>query len=287
MIYQKEIREKAREWKVTPNTVDKDYVLGHFLFCFYNFQNNKDLFVFKGGTCLRKCYFSNYRFSEDLDFTLLENNIELNEEWLLEIIKICSQQSGIQFQLTNFEEKRFKDVKKGYQAVIAFWGANHNQNLPPPPTERWHTKIELDFSLDETVLFPINYLSIKHHYSDADKFSSFNIPVYSLEEVLTEKVRAFYQRSYKAPRDFYDVWYLLNHHQFKNWSQIKETLLIKCKMKEITIDKEIFNDLKAYNTVKRSWARSLDHHLAVDSLITVDEVWEYLKNNLFKNIFNQ
>lgn len=286
MIYQKEIRDKAKEWKVSPNTVDKDYVLGHFLFCFFNFQNNKELFVFKGGTCLRKCYFSNYRFSEDLDFTLLEKGFELNEEWLLEIIEMCSKQSGIRFHLTKFEEKRFKDVKKGYQAVIAFWGVNHNQNTPPPPMERWQTKIELDFSFDETVLFPINYLPIKHRYSDGEKLSNFNIPAYSLEEVLTEKVRAFYQRSYKAPRDFYDVWYLLNHHSFESWSQIQEALLIKCKMKEVLIDKGIFNDPKIYNAVKKTWAHSLDHHLAVENLVNVDEVWKYLKNNLFKNIFN-
>jgi hypothetical protein len=27
--------------------------------------------VFKGGTCLKKCYIETYRFSEDLDFTVL------------------------------------------------------------------------------------------------------------------------------------------------------------------------------------------------------------------------
>src|SRR5699024_9145767 len=121
MIYQKEIREKANAWKVTPNTVDKDYVLGHFLYCFFNFQNNKDLFVFKGGTCLRKCYFPDYRFSEDLDFTLLDESFDLKEKWLLKIAKMCTEQSGIQFHLIKFGEKYFQDVKKGYQAVIAFW----------------------------------------------------------------------------------------------------------------------------------------------------------------------
>jgi len=28
--------------------------------------------AFKGGTALKRCYFGDYRFSEDLDFTLLE-----------------------------------------------------------------------------------------------------------------------------------------------------------------------------------------------------------------------
>ena len=74
MILQKEILEKANAWKVTPSTVDKDYVLGHFLSSFFNFENNRELFLFKGGTCLRKCYFPDYRFSEDLDFTLTDKN---------------------------------------------------------------------------------------------------------------------------------------------------------------------------------------------------------------------
>ncbi|MBW6474015.1 MAG: nucleotidyl transferase AbiEii/AbiGii toxin family protein [Anaerolineaceae bacterium] len=29
--------------------------------------------VFKGGTCLRKCYFPDYRFSENLDFTAIRH----------------------------------------------------------------------------------------------------------------------------------------------------------------------------------------------------------------------
>jgi predicted nucleotidyltransferase component of viral defense system len=29
-----------------------------------------DGWIFKGGTCLKKCFFETYRFSEDLDFTL-------------------------------------------------------------------------------------------------------------------------------------------------------------------------------------------------------------------------
>jgi hypothetical protein len=40
-----------------------------------------DSWVFKGGTCLKKCYFETYRFSEDLDFTLLDPT-HLNEALL-------------------------------------------------------------------------------------------------------------------------------------------------------------------------------------------------------------
>lgn len=33
----------------------------------------RDTWVFKGGTCLKKCFFETYRFSEDLDFTVLDH----------------------------------------------------------------------------------------------------------------------------------------------------------------------------------------------------------------------
>jgi predicted nucleotidyltransferase component of viral defense system len=50
--------------------VEKDYVLGWILAGMYGHEELAESWVFKGGTCLKKCYFETYRFSEDLDFTL-------------------------------------------------------------------------------------------------------------------------------------------------------------------------------------------------------------------------
>lgn len=40
--------------------------------------------MFKGGTCLKKCYFETYRFSEDLDFTLQDVE-HLDKAFLAEV----------------------------------------------------------------------------------------------------------------------------------------------------------------------------------------------------------
>jgi predicted nucleotidyltransferase component of viral defense system len=40
-----------------------------FIDAIFSVSACRDSLVFKGGTCLRKCYFHDYRFSEDLDFT--------------------------------------------------------------------------------------------------------------------------------------------------------------------------------------------------------------------------
>jgi predicted nucleotidyltransferase component of viral defense system len=75
MISLKEIRDKALNWGVTPDIADKDYVLGHFLSAIsYRYS---DELVFKGGTCLRKCVFPGYRFSEDLDFSSINQEFKI------------------------------------------------------------------------------------------------------------------------------------------------------------------------------------------------------------------
>ena len=80
-----------------PDTVDKDYALGCFLNAFYQTAIYRDLFVLKGGTCLRKCYFENYRFSEDLDFTLLDKNFLVTKKLFEEIALRCEHNTGIRF----------------------------------------------------------------------------------------------------------------------------------------------------------------------------------------------
>ena len=54
--------------------------------------------AFKGGTCLKKCYFETYRFSEDLDFTIVAGGPQEPEqltEIFTEIIKISIDQRSV------------------------------------------------------------------------------------------------------------------------------------------------------------------------------------------------
>jgi predicted nucleotidyltransferase component of viral defense system len=70
MIDRIEIHEAANETCLNPYVIEKDYVIGWVLAGIYNHPEIRDAWVFKGGTCLKKCFFETYRFSEDLDFTL-------------------------------------------------------------------------------------------------------------------------------------------------------------------------------------------------------------------------
>ena len=71
MIPKGEILALRGEWSLSEEIIEKDYVLGWLLAGIAAEPALRNLWVFKGGTALRKCYFETYRFSEDLDFTVL------------------------------------------------------------------------------------------------------------------------------------------------------------------------------------------------------------------------
>ena len=77
MILQKEIATISEQLGVSKSVIDKDWMLGHFIAAIFNEPELKETLIFKGGTCLKKCWFEEYRFSEDLDFTSKSQEFEL------------------------------------------------------------------------------------------------------------------------------------------------------------------------------------------------------------------
>ena len=75
MIKPGEIQKIARTAGVRDQQIEKDYVLSWILQGVAMHEKLAKTIVFKGGTALKKVYFKDYRFSEDLDFTLLDDTI--------------------------------------------------------------------------------------------------------------------------------------------------------------------------------------------------------------------
>jgi predicted nucleotidyltransferase component of viral defense system len=69
VIGRADLDDRAREWGLRLDVVEKDYVLGWLLWGIGTEPELATTWVFKGGTCLKKCYLETFRFSEDLDFT--------------------------------------------------------------------------------------------------------------------------------------------------------------------------------------------------------------------------
>ena len=99
MIPKHEIVELATQSNLQTHVIEKDYVLGWLLAGICQNSAINSTWVFKGGTCLKKCYFETYRFSEDLDFTL-RDPLQINTDFLLatfaEIANWIYEQSGIE-----------------------------------------------------------------------------------------------------------------------------------------------------------------------------------------------
>jgi predicted nucleotidyltransferase component of viral defense system len=70
MISKSDLRRLAKREKVALGTLEKDYVLTEVLKALSLVPTLNELLVFKGGTALRKIYFTHWRYSEDLDFTV-------------------------------------------------------------------------------------------------------------------------------------------------------------------------------------------------------------------------
>ena len=84
--------------RIREDVLERDYCLAWFLAVMAE-SDLKDILCFTGGTALKRCYFGEYRFSEDLDFTLLEP-LQLDD--LLKrfepVYSALRQESGITFE---------------------------------------------------------------------------------------------------------------------------------------------------------------------------------------------
>ena len=103
-----EIKEIARRNGVPESTVERDYAQSWLLV----FLSINIKMALKGGTGIRKVFLEDYRFSDDLDFTLLEEyNKNDIEKRVKNAVKAAKEESGINFE----EDATLKEVKKDGQ----------------------------------------------------------------------------------------------------------------------------------------------------------------------------
>lgn len=103
MINKSEINRLAQEQQVRATTIDKDWILGHFIDAIYSIPECRNSLIFKGGTCLKKCRFPNYRFSEDLDFTSTNKSFVLNMKMLKQIATLVTERTEILTHVQSLE----------------------------------------------------------------------------------------------------------------------------------------------------------------------------------------
>ncbi|HIH16671.1 MAG TPA: nucleotidyl transferase AbiEii/AbiGii toxin family protein [Candidatus Diapherotrites archaeon] len=171
-------------------TIEKDYALTIILSRLGQQGFARDLF-FKGGTAIKKIYFHDTRFSEDLDFTCQSTEAPKKLlQWLEKEI------TGKQIECIKFGEiKENEETTKSAKIRLAYSETSGHQ-----------TSIKFDLSLREQVLLPSQTTELLEEY---DQPASKILPM-DLTEIMAEKIRALLTR--KLPRDLYDVWFLAKRH---------------------------------------------------------------------------
>jgi predicted nucleotidyltransferase component of viral defense system len=175
--------------------LERDYCLAWFLATLSQ-SPLRPFLAFKGGTALKRCYFADYRFSEDLDFTLLQPKpLEEILEAFEALYTDVHQASGIRFAFHRLD-------RHGHANCHTFC-LNYNGPLPAPNT------VKVDITLAETVTTPCGNLPVLRSYPEfADVPEGRQITAYSLGEIAIEKTVALADAARTEPRDLYDLWYL-------------------------------------------------------------------------------
>ena len=147
MIPHGEILALRGEWGLREDVIEKDYVLGWILAGIAATPELRGTWVFKGGTCLRKCYYETYRFSEDLDFTVVEGGPEEPAQ-LTEILSRVGEwvyeNCGVVLEVIADSIRRTQN-QRGHPTTlvrIAYRGPRNPPNLP---------KVKIDLTSDEVL----------------------------------------------------------------------------------------------------------------------------------------
>lgn len=183
--------------RIPESVLERDYCLAWFLVGLSRSALGERL-VFKGGTALKRCYFGDYRFSEDLDFALTE---ELPLGPILagfeEVYEEVQRASGVAFHHARADRKQHQN---SHTFSLAYEGP-----LPAASAK----EVKVDITIRERLVCAIGERSILRGYDEyADLPEDNAIRVYALDEIAVEKVAALTDRARNEPRDLYDVWYL-------------------------------------------------------------------------------
>jgi predicted nucleotidyltransferase component of viral defense system len=267
VIDRQEVMEFAREFGLAPQVIEKDYVLGWMLAGIAAHPDIGQSWVFKGGTCLKKCYFETYRFSEDLDFTLTDP-AHLDEQFLLTtfagIAEWVYEQTGIEVPHDTVKVELYDNPRGNHsaQSRLGYRGPMRRGGDVP--------RIKLDLTDDEVVVLEPTVREVHHPYSDKPG-DGIKIQCYSFEEVFAEKIRALSER--ERPRDLYDVVHLYRHDELRpDRALVFSTLERKCAYKGIAVPTMVtIENQPARAELEMDWASMLTHQLP--ALPSFEQFW--------------
>jgi hypothetical protein len=253
------IRSVSQKTQVQQYIVEKDYALSYLLAAIVSTDGLGENLVLKGGTALKKLYFADYRFSEDLDYsTRVMGPVQQIDAAMETVVRSMSEmlneRGPFQVELESLMLKQpHPGDQKAYLVRVQF-----------PEQRQPLCRLKVETTVDEPILTPVEIRPVLHGF--AEEIDA-RIPVYSLTEITAEKLRALLQskarlqeRGWGASRvcrDYYDLWNLLQVPGLKSPDLIP-LLTQKCVVRDVTYESP--NDFISQDlmTVARAeWAQQL------------------------------
>lgn len=242
-------------------TLERDYVLSWVLAGMTRVDVLRDTLVFKGGTALKKCYFGQYRFSEDLDFSGV-GDVPTGDAMAEAMRAACDVAVGLLDEYTpvGFECERYTEREPHPTGQEAF-----TIRVRLPWHRRPHVRVMVEVSVDEPVLRPAPEREVIHEYGEP---LDTRVKVYSLEEIIAEKLRAILQHvgrmeergwSRSRARDYYDLWRVLKTYRGGlELSGFEFLLRRKCEVRDVTFERagDFFQE-PMLSYVDRTWEQWL------------------------------
>jgi len=270
MIKPGEISKTANRESVRPQQIEKDYIISWILWGVYNNDILKEALIFKGGTCIKKIHIEDYRYSEDMDFTLhpdLEDEIADDDifsefETVFEEVKEAAN-----IDLSIPEDSKEVHESGGLKFFIDYVG----------PLGGRGDHVKMDISKGEKLEFEVMNLAMHNQYSDITEEEEIIVQCYSLEEVVIEKMAALMGRT--IPRDLYDFEYLTNNEGIE-LQDIFFEYQSKAEHKGHNPDEFIEKVTAKKKVFEKAWIDNLSHQ--IKDLQDFKEVWRNFNKQLRK-----
>lgn len=251
--------------RIPEKVLERDYCIAWFLIGLSRVPLRNKL-VFKGGTALRRCHFPEYRFSEDLDFTLLQPlSFEQLKQELEPVYETVKQASNITFRFSRPDPISHKN---SYTFYLTYEG--------PLPSTSTPKEIKVDITIKERIFYAAEELAV---LKSCDEFTDLpegeKILVYSLFEIATEKTVALLDRARTEPRDLYDLWYLTEQNGAITLRDCLEAINAKLEHRGKKLDEVRGEFYKKEARLKKTWETRLSPQMA--SLSEFNHVYRAVK----------
>ena len=248
MISTAELHREATTQSLRFDQVEKDYVILWVLRALTASWGGSTEWVFKGGTCLRHCYYTGYRFSEDIDFSCSgdSDNVNASVSRLEHAARQVRDDSGLTLSV---KPAKWSAGQEQLEIGLEYSrGGARRQGLPA---------VIVHLTFDEPIITQTTRRDVTPPYSGLEPFT---VACYSMLEIVAAKLPALLQQQEKwpRPRDLYDLWFILcERRESMPAQQLREIFERKCALRGVASDPRrlVSADLREWN--RSAWETQL------------------------------